>query len=140
TGFEMIVASANNGAVENITTEIPAASAIDASCWSTADYFGDLATAILQETAQAGSDQDDSVAWGLVAARLGKKSNRSEFRSKLWFDRHEDGLQSAGAGLQTLLKQWATGQVEHRTWPEARKHFRSAQDRVGELITERSAA
>src|SRR5699024_3076315 len=140
TGFEMIVASANNGAVENITTEIPAASAIDASCWDTADYFGDLATAIFQETAQDGSEHNDSVALGLVAARLGKKSNRSGFRSKLWFDRQDDGLQSTGAGLQTILKQWATGQVEHRTWTEARKHFRSAQDRVDKLIAQRSAA
>src|SRR5699024_7876602 len=76
----------------------------------------------------------------LPISRLGKKSNRSGFRSKLWFDRQDDGLQSTGAGLQTILKQWATGQVEHRTWTEARKHFRSAQDRVDKLIAQRSAA
>lgn len=138
TGFEMIVASANNGAVENITTEIPAADAIDALWRDTADYFGDIATDILQETVHETTEQEEMTAWGLVAARLGKKSNRSKFRSKLWFDR-DDG-QTTRPGLQMTLKQWATGQVSHRSWHEAQLCFYRVERRVDELIAVREQA
>jgi hypothetical protein len=50
TGFEIVVASTNNGAVENVTFEIPAAEAIG-EAWreevARTDYFADIATALL---------------------------------------------------------------------------------------------
>lgn len=63
-GFEMVVGSSNNGAIENITKEIPGREAIDASWLPEIDYFRDLASTIL--------GQPDS-AWGLVGAWLGSK-------------------------------------------------------------------
>jgi hypothetical protein len=63
TGFEIVVASANNGAVENISKEIPGRSAIDCEG---AGYYPELATLVLN----SGNDPaQQTTAWGLVAAR-----------------------------------------------------------------------
>ncbi|SOY93256.1 conserved hypothetical protein [Cupriavidus taiwanensis] len=73
TGFEIVAASSNNGAVENITLEIPGAGAIDKSWLSQVDYFPRFGKqAILQP------------AWGLLAAKLGNKFNRQEFIANFW--------------------------------------------------------
>ena len=83
TGFEMVVASANNAAVENISVEIPALGAIDGKWREDADYFADIASATLMDSDVGGKEHR---AWGLVAARLGNKRNRGAFRSAFWFD------------------------------------------------------
>lgn len=105
TGFEMVVASANNAAVENVTDEIPTRSAIDKTWRADADYFAAIASKTLAASRpvdpaipDSGSDNaghtddtenraelDASVAWGLVAARLGNKRNRNAFTSAFWF-------------------------------------------------------
>lgn len=74
TGFEIVVASTNNGAVENVTREIPQLGAIDAGWLGQADYFATHASRVL-----------GTPAWGLVAAMLGNLSNRHEFVSRFWF-------------------------------------------------------
>jgi hypothetical protein len=74
TGFEMVVASANNGEVENISTEIPARSALGPQWREEADYFAEQATHLLAA----------SPSWGSVAARLGSKKNRIEFVNRFW--------------------------------------------------------
>ncbi|MFJ3728391.1 hypothetical protein ACIPYQ_38295 [Streptomyces sp. NPDC090045] len=74
TGFEMVVASANNGAVENISTEIPARGALGKQWREEADYFAEQATRLLK----------GEPAWGAVAARLGSKRNRLEFVNRFW--------------------------------------------------------
>jgi hypothetical protein len=90
-GFEMVVASANNAAVENVTTEIPARKAIAERWREKADYFAGIATKVLREVTSddPASASGPPVAWGLVAARLGRKRNRSAFHSAFWFDETE---------------------------------------------------
>ncbi|MGH4002248.1 MAG: hypothetical protein ACRDTJ_32815, partial [Pseudonocardiaceae bacterium] len=159
TGFEMVVASANNTAVENITTEIPSRGAIDKAWRRKADYFADIATAVLGKNTdleagrEADTDDQGAGAWGLVAARLGRKKFRSEFRSAFWFDKKSgndvsgsdtekgaDLEDPAAIGMQTRLSRWASNEVPHRSWKQAREAFHVAEARVDELIEERRLA
>jgi hypothetical protein len=104
TGFEMVVASANNGAVENVTNEIPARDAI-AEQWqrhaARLDYFADIASALLtadrddSTSADHGTDGADA-GWGLVAARLGNKGNRSRFVNTFWYSKPTQHSSTAG--------------------------------------------
>ena len=85
TGFEMVVASARDGATtrgEGITAGLPERTAIAPKWREQADYFARLASTVLTETQEAGAPVD---AWGLVSAHLGRLSRRSAFRASLWF-------------------------------------------------------
>ncbi|WP_060850487.1 hypothetical protein [Methylobacterium aquaticum] len=74
-GFEMLVASSNNKAVENVSRELPSLKAI-ASDATGLRYFKTVADGI----------SGDVEAWGLVAAVLGNASNRFAFREAMWAD------------------------------------------------------
>lgn len=77
TGSEIVVASSNNGAVENVTTEIPGAKGIGEDFRTAAaavDYFTETALSVHGDEA-----------WAMVAARLGNRKNRSLFVDRFWF-------------------------------------------------------
>lgn len=76
-GFEIVVASSNNGAVENVTLEIPGVNAVDPKILNYPDYFQKFANLLLPDTENA---------WGLIAARLGNRSNKVNFIKKFWLD------------------------------------------------------
>jgi hypothetical protein len=145
TGFEMVVASANNAAVENVTTEIPAQKAIAEPWREKASYFAEIATKVLRATA---SDDQASAgvppaAWGLVAARLGRKRNRAAFHSAFWFDEKELKTRTqsdAVPRMQTRLTRWRDGEDAHKTWAQARDDFAKAEQRVDTLIQQRRQA
>ena len=148
TGFEMVVASANNAAVENISVEIPALGAIDGKWRGDADYFADIASATLAasevgEQKREDAEETERKAWGLVAARLGNKRNRGAFRSAFWFDitgRDKKPVPGTAPRMQTRLNQWRDGKVSYKSWPQAREDFRRAERHVDELLAQREAA
>jgi AAA domain len=145
TGFEMVVASANNTAVENVTTEIPAQKAIEEPWREKADYFAEIATKVLRETASEDptSASGPLAAWGLVAARLGKKRNRSAFHSAFWFDEKEPKTKTRSEGvprMQTRLTRWRNGKDAYKTWAQACDDFTKAEQRVDALIRQRRQA
>ncbi len=151
TGFEMVVASANNAAVENVTNEIPARNAISDPWITRADYFAEIATCVLRGAAPAEPGSEDTPgssaptdAWGLVAARLGNKRNRNGFRSEFWFDKMIAGTKERDPEtpkrMQTRLKEWAAGTVPVRNWKQAREDYRRAERRVRDLMEERRLA
>ncbi len=79
-GFEIVVASSNNKAVENVSAELPAIEAV-ASESKDLRYFKATSDNLLgRET------------WGAIAAVLGNAKNRSDFRQKFWWD-EEVGFQ-----------------------------------------------
>jgi hypothetical protein len=134
TGFELVVASANNGAVENVTHDIPGRDAIDAS-WQDAaeqvDYFAELASTLLD---------GDRGAWGLVAARLGRRQHRVDFVQRcLWGGKDEDDTRPTGL-YYTLKRYEAEGPPPATQWARAVREFKRAVANAAEHQAERERA
>ncbi|WP_128819030.1 DEAD/DEAH box helicase [Streptomyces sp. S063] len=156
TGFEIVVASSNNGAVENITAELPGIDALGEHWRDGPGHFSDLASALL-----------GGHAWGLVAAVLGNKTNRKEFIDRFWWGRLPEKETEARAaagqpplrGMQAVLTGWipprtspggrrAPDSVDRTgpggptepvpSWAAAVAAFRAAQAEVERLRTERA--
>lgn len=119
-GYGILVASNNNAAVENISVELPKTikkertghfSDADPECEANT-YFADVATKLLGKPA-----------WGLISARLGKKSNLKALKERLWWAK--DGV---------TLKRYYEGEIPN--WNEARQNFRVALKAVQEAQKE----
>lgn len=89
TGFEIVVASSNNAAVENITAELPSPKELGEEWWKEAAYFGEQATALL-----------GMPAWGAIAAPLGNSEKRNSFVQRFWWGDRA----ASGTGMQYLLQ------------------------------------
>ncbi|MFG2548891.1 DEAD/DEAH box helicase [Streptomyces sp. NPDC048581] len=114
TGHEIVVASSNNGAVQNITTELPALEALGEEWRSEASYFLDQAVSLL----------GGAPAWGAVAAPLGKAEKRRDFMERWWWgekpkqvSRNRAGNRQGGSdssppsnGMQALLQRLERGE------------------------------
>lgn len=114
-GFEIVVSSNNNGAVENVTLEIPGQEAIDPAWTSETDYFPELATRLI-----------DQPAWAMIAARLGNKANRNTFMNRFWYGNKEldDPEEDVSAvGFLSLLKAY---EQEPAYWESAVNRFKKA--------------
>lgn len=129
-GFEIVVASNNNGAVENVTLEIPGKDAVDPSWLKYADYFPEVASRLI-----------DQPAWALVAARLGNKANRSEFLSRFWYgDTDGAGDDDDGASSNGFLALLKAADAEPTDWRQAVKQFEEALAEEQRLRAERERA
>lgn len=73
-GYEIVVASSNNGAVENISKEIPKRDSIDPNM-PDCTYFPEYASKLNKEDC-----------WGLLCATLGNSQNKSIFTGALCYD------------------------------------------------------
>ncbi|PVB60624.1 AAA domain-containing protein [Labrenzia sp. 011] len=78
-GFEVVVTSSNNKAVENVSAELPALDAI-ATDAPELRYFKSVSDNVLERDT-----------WGVIAAVLGNSSNRYLFSQGFWRD-EENGL------------------------------------------------
>jgi hypothetical protein len=136
-GFEMLVASSNNKAVENISAEFPGLSAV-ADDAIDLRYFTTLSDALRERET-----------WGLIAAVLGNAANRGRFKQVFWWD-EDVGLSAylataAGTPRMVEIEDPETGEIETRPprivtderaprdhddamrrWRQARKAFRTA--------------
>lgn len=108
--YGIIVASNNNAAVENISRELPLAEDVKESNSGLFDinenkdiYFSDIAKTLMNNGQEC---------WGLISARLGKKSNIKELTQALWFNKEN-------VNLQQLYKK------ELPNWKEAKRVFKN---------------
>jgi len=104
-GHEIVVASSNNKAVENVSAELPGVQAV-ADGVATPGYFKSVSDNVLgRET------------WGMIAAVLGNARNRSEFRQKFWWD-EELGMhrffQQASGNQQLIMEKAEDGTTTQR--------------------------
>lgn len=136
TGFELVLASSNNGAVENVTLEIPSSEAVDGHWRELAegvDYFPALA----ERAMSAG--RPSCGAWALVAARLGNSKNRKDFVNAVWWtERRKEGdnRPPPPPGLRDLLDNWEDN-PEGPSWAEAVATFERARDRARAVCEDR---
>ncbi|WP_308405706.1 DEAD/DEAH box helicase [Streptomyces tardus] len=135
TGYEMVVASANNGAVENITQEIPALSALPEEWHEEASYLREPALSL----------SEGRPVWGAVAARLGRRSHRTDFVERFWWadpsrDRNAPPNEPpAPRGLRAVLAD-PTQRLDRSGWQQAVARFRAAEREVERLRAERVRA
>jgi hypothetical protein len=130
TGFEIVIASQNNGAVENVTHDIPGAEAVDPG-WraaaEAADGFAELAGTLI-----------DREAWGLIAARLGRLTHRTAFASRaLWSGK--DGRGPEGV-MRWLKRLEGEALPDAGDWDAAVATFRRALDEAAALRARREQA
>lgn len=136
TGFELVLASSNNGAVENVTLEIPSSEAVDGHWRELAegiDYFPALAERAMSAGRPSGG------AWALVAARLGNSKNRKDFVNAVWWtERRKEGDNRSPPppGLRDLLDNWEDN-PEGPSWAEAVAAFERARDQARAIREDR---
>lgn len=100
----MVVASSNNGAVENISKELPLKKEVGSYREETG-YFREVAETCM-----------DKEYWGIVTAVLGNKENRNKLVTSLWF-----GNDGEARNLRQILKENTTTKED---WDKVTEDFR----------------
>lgn len=129
-GFEIVVASSNNKAVENVSKELPLLTAIDEKC--SLRYFECTANAVSRGEVATDDELDQKdlfeaevlprKAWGLISAVLGNARNRYAFRQMAWM--HEDYglkrylLEASGIPQVFERKDPKTGRIVEKRKPQ----------------------
>lgn len=143
TGFEMVVASSNNAAVENISRDLPKQSSI-----TKARSFGYLQTVAHKIAAQKDNGSftaltDENRPWGLIACALGKSGNRRAFKERFAFmpakedKAKEDRAKPDWSGLDKPQTIWEwRDSYGGPTFAEAGERFRNADEAVRSMIDE----
>ncbi|CAI0962393.1 DEAD/DEAH box helicase [Serratia ficaria] len=150
-GHEIVVASSNNKAVENVSKELPLKEANGRH--EQIAYFRSISDLIanpkragyFKAEAEAEGDipSDPVETWGLIAAALGKSSNRGAFQQSFWWN--EDGgfltYLKAARGLNVLreIKDEQTGEIIDRVMPSVVVNERPSTNEVDALAAWRKA-
>ena len=117
-GHEIVVASSNNGAVENVTKEIPLRESIDEKWLDEIDFFRDWGSDLI------GVGKD---AWGSGAACLGNSKNKNEFISTFYSKKKENEFDGFYNYLQALTKEKINDKKRRvKKWRDSKESFLKA--------------
>lgn len=137
-GFGVVVSSANNGAVENISRELPGLSTIDKSI--KLDYFSQVSDSLTLDKGESRPEVQQT--WGLISGALGNSTNRSMFAQNFWWgDRERKKLADGSPNPQApmSLPEWI---VEHGhtvpSWQQAKERYRQARAKAVKAIASAS--
>jgi hypothetical protein len=146
TGFEIVVTSSNNGAVQNVTNELPSIDAIAIKYREQATYFRKVAESVKaksHETRQNDTEEEleafesafnNQSVWGLIAAVLGSKKNCNRFCNGFWWD-ELNSIRSPLKGEDRLESEQKKGTLQN--WKIACQEFQQKKRKVKELIEQR---
>jgi hypothetical protein len=121
----IVVASSNNGAVENITKELPAIAALPNE--NSLRYLSELSDSIASPS--NAKTRADGTTWGLIAAVMGSKANRNAFFERLRWSPKKTG----DGNLSPLLSLWDLMEDSDRPqvpWDIAVTNFKNALSKV----------
>lgn len=146
-GHEIIIASSNNKAVENVSKELPLKEANGRH--QEMAYFRSISDLIANPKRAGYFEADDDngsglvETWGLIAAALGNGRNRGAFQQAFWWN--EDGgfltYLKAARGMNVLreIKDAQTGAVIDRVMPSVVAKERPSTDEADALAAWRKA-
>lgn len=152
TGFEMIVASSNNAAAENISKELPQKRSLAAE-FQELDYLSPTANQLAAEYLAKskkkkgkngeGKEREyhlfhplkqEKQCWGIISAALGRKDNRGKFSQRLMFDEHflrATEAETTRPESENFLSLWRWKIYQSRlSFREAREHFQRCLQKV----------
>lgn len=137
-GFEMVIASSNNAAVNNISQQLPLLSSIGEE-YKQIEYLKPVANQLLakRKTAKKNSkDERDKgfspldksqICWGSITAKLGNKENCEDFVERFFFNK-QLGVDSKEYEKrdpeEDFLNIWRFSKLSQcQTFAQARSHF-----------------
>ncbi|MGI6245753.1 MAG: DEAD/DEAH box helicase [Pseudochelatococcus sp.] len=108
TGFEMVVASSNNAAVENISRDLPKARSVWDSESKSIRYLQPVAHKFAAQDRDGRCKElsDADMPWGLIACALGKATNRSAFVNSVFWNRIAPDARKTWSGPERPLTFW----------------------------------
>lgn len=119
-GFEIVVASSNNGAVQNITQELPLFTEVDHDSHKDILYFSEIA-----------SNLNDKPSWGTICATLGNKQNNHTFLSNFLYDGVDDNKDVRS--IFEFLKNYRYFDEHVMLWSDACDYFALKKKNVEKL-------
>jgi hypothetical protein len=135
TGYEMVVASTNNAAVENLSRDLPKQASIGGD-----SEFGYLQRVAHKVAAQKSNGHcrvlsEAEMPWGLIACALGRKANRRTFARRCFSDKIAPEARKTWAGDRRPLTLWEwRSEAKVPSFAEAVRAFRAADTEVETLI------
>ena len=135
TGYEMVVASSNNAAVNNISEELPKTSSLDPG-WQHLSFIRPTAQKIAYQDNKRNLRSPNSVDshWGLISCALGKSSNRYNFKEKFYFSSNSP-QEERNRGL-LHIRDWISA-YQGPSFDDAKRNFLEKQDAVEAEIESR---
>lgn len=141
TGYEMVIASSNNAAVENISKDLPKRDSIFLSEGDSLGYLQPVAHKLAAEqTDKKGISRCEELSerdmpWGLIACALGNAGNRRKFLDRVLFKKLPDNAAKTWAGDERpgTLWQWRERQKQQNVgenFSEAQTQFRRLDQQI----------
>jgi hypothetical protein len=136
--FEMVVASSNNAAVNNISKELPKVTSLG-DCWRGQTYIQPTAQKIATKNKENRFTplSPDESQWGLVACALGNYANRKKFNEGFAFYPDKSNPEPAHRLGLFNIYDWIK-RYNGPTFDEARNNFLSKQETVDEELEKRA--
>lgn len=134
TGYEMVVASSNNAAVENISRDLPKRKSLG-KCWNNVQYLQPVAHKIAAQNSDGSISElsDEDKPWGLICAALGNSGNRKALQERMFFY----PVDSTEPHKPLTIRQWVDA-YKGPTFKEARAAFKNADENVSKALEERA--
>ncbi len=137
TGFEMVVASSNNAAVENISNDLPKRKQLG-QAWRDMSHLQPVAHKIAAQTDEGkfAKLEPGDVPWGLISCVLGRAQNRRRFAERFYFGELPEHLRDDSAA-PCHIRDWVA-RYTGVNFDNAKRAFLKLDDAVRTAIEERA--